>query len=335
MKALIFSTLWCLFTLASQGYETLATEQRLNGEMMHRAVAKAQQALQQSSAVCYDGRKEIGYATVVSSDGYLLAKWSELREVKNLVLRVGGQKFDTVEKLQGNAAWDVLLLKIDAVGLQPVDYMASSNAGLGTWVVANGVTTRAKRRPMIGIISAASRKIPLEGGAVLGVELIEKKGTLIVGKIAEKSGAFDAGLREGDRLVSVLGTTLKNRQQLLDLMKDRDAGEKVEVVFHRQGKNQKVEVVLQARTETYEIEKNRNDQMSGEFSERRSGFPRVLQHDIYGSRRTVGGPVMDLDGKCLGMNIARANRAESFAIPAEDLKEIAKKLIEQSQQEKR
>ena len=43
----------------------------------------------------------------------------------------------------------------------------------------------------------------------------------------------------------------------------------------------------------------------------------------------VGGPVLDLDGRCIGMNIARANRAESFAIPVEDLKEIAGRLMKQ------
>ena len=63
---------------------------------------------------------------------------------------------------------------------------------------------------------------------------------------------------------------------------------------------------------------------------RRSGFPRVLQHDILGSSKIVGGPLLDLDGRCLGMNIARANRAESFAIPVEDLKDIAARLLKQA-----
>jgi S1-C subfamily serine protease len=217
------------------------------------------------------------------------------------------------------------------VHLQPVVFASTSNVGIGTWVVANGVTTRAKRRPMVGIISAQTRKIPLEGGAVLGVELLEKKGALIVGQIAEKSGAFRAGLREGDRLVSVMGKDLKKREDLLDLMKDREVGEKVVIVFDRQGKTQKSEVILQSRTETFGLEKNRNDEMSGEFSQRRSGFPRVLQHDVYGSSRTIGGPLLDLEGKCLGMNIARANRAESFAIPLEEMRGLVQKLKQQSQ----
>jgi S1-C subfamily serine protease len=103
------------------------------------------------------------------------------------------------------------------------------------------------------------------------------------------------------------------------------------IVFDRQVKTQKSEVILQSRTETFGLEKNRNDEMSGEFSQRRSGFPRVLQHDVYGSSRTIGGPLLDLEGKCLGMNIARANRAESFAIPLEEMRGLVQKLKQQSQ----
>ena len=67
-----------------------------------------------------------------------------------------------------------------------------------------------------------------------------------------------------------------------------------------------------------------------DFSRRRSGFPRIIQHDILGSSRVTGGPLLDLQGRCIGMNIARANRAESFAIPVEELREIAERLIELS-----
>jgi serine protease Do len=70
--------------------------------------------------------------------------------------------------------------------------------------------------------------------------------------------------------------------------------------------------------------------MSGDFSPRRSGFPRALQHDILGSRALQGGPLLDLDGRCIGMNIARANRSESFAIPVEELKGLAERLMKQA-----
>jgi serine protease Do len=101
----------------------------------------------------------------------------------------------------------------------------------------------------------------------------------------------------------------------------------VKLTYRRKEVEATVDVRLAARGEMFTDQMNRNDQMSGDFSPRRSGFPRVLQHDILGNRAVQGGPLLDLDGRCIGMNIARANRAESFAIPMEDLKEIAGRLM--------
>ena len=67
--------------------------------------------------------------------------------------------------------------------------------------------------------------------------------------------------------------------------------------------------------------------MSGRLSKRRSDFPRVLQTDLPLSVRSVGGPLLNLEGYCVGMNIARANRCETYAIPAKELRAIVENLI--------
>jgi S1-C subfamily serine protease len=67
--------------------------------------------------------------------------------------------------------------------------------------------------------------------------------------------------------------------------------------------------------------------MSGDFSERRSSFPMALQHDIDQSSRQMGGPLLNLAGKAVGINIARANRAESFAIPAKEAQQVYKEML--------
>jgi S1-C subfamily serine protease len=53
----------------------------------------------------------------------------------------------------------------------------------------------------------------------------------------------------------------------------------------------------------------------GPLSERRSGFPSVLQHDTALLPNDCGGPIVDLDGKVVGINIARVGRVDSFALP--------------------
>jgi len=64
--------------------------------------------------------------------------------------------------------------------------------------------------------------------------------------------------------------------------------------------------------------------MSGKVSVRRTGFKRVVQHEILLGPSDMGGPLFDLEGKLIGINIAKANRVEFFAIPAEEIQKILK-----------
>jgi S1-C subfamily serine protease len=179
----------------------------------------------------------------------------------------------------------------------------------------------------VGIISAKIREIPAAGGPALGVVLKAESKALEIEQVNEKSGAHEAGLKAGDVIVAIAGTAVKKIEEIGEALKDLKAGSTVEVTLRRGKEKLKLPVRLSAKSELFTDQMNRNDMMSGDYSNRRSGFPRVMQHDILGSSKIVGGPLLDLDGRCLGMNIARANRAESFAIPVEDLKEIAGRLM--------
>src|SRR5262249_13410911 len=67
--------------------------------------------------------------------------------------------------------------------------------------------------------------------------------------------------------------------------------------------------------------------IGGALSIRRAGFPSFLQHDTILKPQDCGGPVGDLDGKVVGINIARAGRAESYAIPAEAVQPLLADLM--------
>ena len=57
--------------------------------------------------------------------------------------------------------------------------------------------------------------------------------------------------------------------------------------------------------------------MGGALSLRNANFPAVLQHDTVLTPAMVGGPLVTLDGTAVGINIARAGRVESYALPAD------------------
>ena len=316
--------------LSAQAQQSLDSAYRTTGTAVVAAFEAQRQVLQTSSAVMLDGRKEIGYGVVISADGHILTKASEVLDAKSLAVTVDQTQYREVKLLAVDPSWDVALLKIEAGGLVPVVYAPTSEVPQGTWVVANGATTRTARRLLAGIVSAKTREIPASGGAALGVVLNGKSKLLEVDAVNEKSGAKEAGLQKGDVIVAIEGKKLKKIEDIAEILKDRKAGSTVKMTYRRKGEETTVDVRLAARGEMFTDQMNRNDQMSGEYSPRRSGFPRVMQHDILGSRSVVGGPLLDLDGRCIGMNIARANRAESFAIPVEDLKELAGRLMKQA-----
>ena len=310
--------------------QSLESAYRTTGNAVVAAFDAQRAVLQTSSAVILDGRSEAGYGVVVSSEGHILTKASEYQTLSKPAVTVDKTKYEDVKLLAIDPAWDVALLKLEAAGLIPVVYAPTSAVPQGTWVIANGATSRTTRRALAGIVSAKIREISAAGGAALGVVLNAKSKALEIDDVNEKSGAKEAGLQKGDVILSIDGKKVKKIEDIAEALKDRKAGSMAKVLFRRGKEEKTVEVRLAAKGEMFEDQMNRNDMMSGDFSKRRSGFPRVLQHDILGSSKIVGGPLLDLDGRCLGMNIARANRAESFAIPVEDLKEIATRLMKQA-----
>ena len=64
--------------------------------------------------------------------------------------------------------------------------------------------------------------------------------------------------------------------------------------------------------------------LGGPLRARRAGFSSAIQHDTVLSPRDCGGPVVDLDGRVVALNIARAGRVDSYAIPASVVERLVK-----------
>ncbi|MFZ9936884.1 MAG: S1C family serine protease [Luteolibacter sp.] len=332
-RILSFALLASVSPLAAQ--QSLEYTHRTTGPAVTAAFEPQRVVLQTSSAVIYDGRREVNYGVVVSATGHILTKASEIEGVEDLSITVDRTNYPEVAVMATDPAWDVALLKVDAEGLVPVEFAETSAMPHGTWVVANGVTSRLRRRALAGVISANSRGIPAEGGVALGVVIDAGKDAITVREVAEGGAAEKAGIKKDDVIVSIDGHAVKKIEDIAEILADRKTGDMVEVLCRRGEQQMTFQVTLSAKNEMFGDSMSRNDMMSGDFSRRRSGFPRIIQHDILGSSRVTGGPLLDLQGRCIGMNIARANRAESFAIPVEELREIAARLLKQSAAEQK
>jgi S1-C subfamily serine protease len=72
----------------------------------------------------------------------------------------------------------------------------------------------------------------------------DTKGGVLLAGVINNTAAAKAGLKKGDRVTSLAGQPVKDAAELLLLTRRLKAGEKVEVVIEREGKEQKVEVQL-------------------------------------------------------------------------------------------
>ena len=65
----------------------------------------------------------------------------------------------------------------------------------------------------------------------------------------------------------------------------------------------------------------------GTISKRHNSFAIALTHDTVLQAAQCGGPVVDLDGRTIGLNIARADRTASYAIPAGTVRKVIEELL--------
>ena len=274
--------------------------------------------------VLCDGKSTILGAVVDAEQGLVVTKASELRG------KLAGRTFENTEyeaELLGkDGEHDVALLKLK-IGddkLHAVKWRSSDTPAIGSFLA----TTSLGEYPLaIGVVSVSPRKIGHQRG-FLGVGLGEADDGPRIKEVIPQSAAASAGLKTEDVVTHVNGKEVPDPNALIRLIGRLRPGDEVNVKVRREEK----ELDFNLRLGTPEMNGARADRFSrmnalgGELSTRRAGFPAVLQHDTVLRPDQCGGPIVDLEGNTVGINIARAGRVNSYAIPAEELKKIVSRL---------
>lgn len=147
----------CLLPLAcsllpsalAEGFNgSLDFEQRINGKTVLKTIEPIRERLQDLSAVFFSGHDVVIYGIVLSPDGYIATKASELHYHQNLVVRIGSSKYGHFKEIGTDPATDIAVVKVDAASL-PAPGPVSNEAAIGMMVVSNGSTTRTSRRPQL------------------------------------------------------------------------------------------------------------------------------------------------------------------------------------------
>lgn len=282
--------------------------------------------------------KDAALGTVVSPDGYVLTKASELKLGKVTVKTRDGKELPA-EVTATSEAYDLAVLKADATGLTPIAWGESKDAPVGNWIavpgmggdpVAAGVVSTRPWNPRV-------QRVPTAESGFLGIQLDVGADAAVIEKVTEGAAADKAGIKAGDIIRRVDADEIDDGEMLIHTLLGYKAGQSVRLLVEREGKKVEITAVLGKRPGELvpppsggSRRPNRGDfqnSMGSKLSDRRSGIPRLFQTDAVVKPADCGAPVVDLDGHAVGLMIARAGRTESHVIPAETVKELIPVLL--------
>ncbi|AWM37682.1 putative periplasmic serine endoprotease DegP-like precursor [Gemmata obscuriglobus] len=273
--------------------------------------------------------KDTILGTIVDEAGYILTKASELKGTIWVRLPDGSEY--EAAKVAAHNDTDLALLKVDVKGLRPVTFTDTEKLPRGNWLAAAGPNSD----PIsVGIVSVMTRKLtgldavaairdPNRG--VMGVypeDATDDDGKAVGAKLRQiepTGAAAKAGLKVGDIVVELNGKPVTTSTTMRDQLASLRSGDVVTVKAKRSEEIKNFKLTLgRAELDRGDIQNS----MGSTLSNRRTGFPQVLQTDLVVDAKDCGGPVVDLEGNVLGINIARAGRVETWILPSEVIRPL-------------
>lgn len=299
------------FWLAPAGHAQRLREDRLrNGSAVKQAFRAVVAESRRATVRVRSGGKDAALGVVVDAAGFVLTKASELGKTVSCRFEDGRHLPARIVGIHGE--YDLAMLKVDAAGLPVIEWSAADDAAVGAWLATPGLG----RDPVaVGVVSVARRRIARQR-AVLGIRLADGAGEPRIVQIFPGSGAARAGLKVDDVITRVAGKAVKTREALIKALRAFRPGDTLKLLIRRGDDRKEFRATLGEFVATFSGRFNIQNRLGGRLSRRRTDFAAVVQHDTVLRPEDCGGVVVDLSGRAVGVNIARAGRIETYAIPA-------------------
>jgi serine protease Do len=274
-------------------------------------------SVEASTVKILSGSRLISLGTVVDRHGLILTKASELSGELNCKLSDGRKSKAVVVGVHSDT--DLALLKIELDDLQAIHWGTDPIPVVGQWVVAPTVD-----EVHVGVVGVNARKIPpsspfLGIGPPLGST--EEVAGAKIDSVQPNTPADEIDLMVGDIITKIDEVEIKNWDDLRKTLGQYDPKDEVTLTVLRGNKEMKIKAVLGDREKLQgslfpqQDRSAMQNNMGSRPSQRRKDFPMAFQHDLGLNKTTCGGPVVNLNGQVVGINIARAGRVDSFALP--------------------
>ena len=277
------------------------------------------------------GREQVGLGTGVGTegnDGYVLTKASEVVGRKDLKVMAGLEEL-AARVVGVSEPLDLAMLRVtsEKAGMwKAVEWaeLKGKKVDVGEWVATCGPAAMLGEEPVaVGVVSVGRRRIPGPCGFLgVAMENAANDGGASIQQVLTGSAAEQAGIKVGDTIVAVGGRAVHNGIELREQVSSYRPGDVVMLSVKRakSGVEEEVQVTLGMGEEDQAeapAPMSLEALLGGKVSKRSSDFASVFQHDTVVRPVDCGGPIVDLSGKVIGINIARAGRTETYALPAD------------------
>lgn len=286
-------------------------------------------AAQSTVEVLCDGKLQaLGF--VVAADGLVVTKASRLHGEIACRVRTSGSPVNrridhAAEILVTDTENDLAILKLATSGLKPVDWAGADELLPGQWLVTPDASGAAIS---VGVVSVAKREIAGTPG-VLGVKIRSPVGNPTIEAVMERSGAKHAGLRADDIITLIKGKPVHNLTELQKAVGEHRPGDILQTTILRNGKTMEMNVRLGMPDDVFQdtlpFRFRGSEGLNGPLNQRRDDFPAAIQHDSVLLPKQCGGPIVNVAGKVVGINVARADRTVSYALPSDTVTALVEK----------
>ena len=305
---------WSVAALTSSSFaeEPSSKDHRVNSTAVRSEFAEVCEVARRATVRVQTQGRDVAIGTIVAADGLILSKSSELPSGQLTCRLFDGRELDAVVVAR-HEAHDLSLLQIPADNLPVIEWSSDLHPNVGKWVV----TPSQESLPVaVGVVSVESREIPRERvKGILALTLEDRDGTPQIKHIHPESGLV--GLAVGDRIEGVAEHLFNSPEALLDFVSLHQAGDLLTLIVSRGTKRFNVSATLVRPFGEFLPRSARLQALGGSLSMCRSGFASAIQHDTVLTPEQCGGPLLDLSGKAIGINIARASRTKSYALPTD------------------
>lgn len=257
--------------------------------------------------------------TVIRRDGLIVGKNSCVADAPMVV--DGDQQQRPARIVARDPQNDLVLLSVNDEFDAAVDLEAAAEPIVGSLLLSPRPEDADGLVSILGSRLFVSPKQPIAG--FLGVMLESRDDRVVIREVID-GPAKRAGLEPGDVVLKIGDQPITTVPEMITNIRSREPGETIRLAIVRADRDQSVEVRLDARPDT--PRGHVADLFAGGPSERRTGFDSVFCHDAPAETDECGGPVFDLSGHFVGINVARFSRTRSYALPARTVRDAVQRM---------